>query len=198
MKTPDKKHIAAKSELPAYTLIRSDRHSMEIKVQPITGEIILRIPRRSTQKTAEDFLRRNLPQVLSAVERAKAIVPDRMHTALSDEEIRMLKALADAYIPERIRHFTGLLALPYPDKISYTAAKQRFGSCRKYPDGRVHLCFSYRLMQYPQDAVDAVILHEVAHMRHMDHSTAFYALIRSVMPDYDSRHSKLKVTENMP
>ena len=110
----------------------------------------------------------------------------------------MLKAQANAYIPERIRHFTGLLALPYPDKISYTAAKQRFGSCRKYPDGRVHLCFSYRLMQYPQDAVDAVILHEVAHMRHMDHSTAFYALIRSVMPDYDSRHSKLKETENMP
>ena len=157
MKATNKKTIAAQNNLPTYTLIRSDRHSMEIKVQPITGEIILRIPRRSTQKTAEDFLRRNLPAVLSAVTSAQAVIPDRMHTALSDEEIRMLKALANAYIPERIRHFTGLLALPYPDKISYTAAKQRFGSCRKYPDGRVHLCFSYRLMQYPQDAVDAEI-----------------------------------------
>ena len=171
---------------------------MEIKVQPITGEIVIRIPRRTTEKTAEDFLRRNLDAVLSAVSRAKSTIPDRMHTALADEEIRTLKAQADAYIPDRVRHFTTLLGLPAPDHISYTAAKQRFGSCRKYPDGRVHLCFSYRLMQYPRDAVDAVILHEVAHMRYMDHSPAFYALIRSVMPDYDLRHAKLKETENMP
>jgi hypothetical protein len=126
MKTPDKKHIAAKSALPAYTLIRSDRHSMEIKVQPITGEIILRIPRRSTQKTAEDFLRRNLPQVLSAVERAKAIVPDRMHTALSDEEIRFgpllmqrMTPLLREYITWRTsvlgERLSGLLSAREPD-----------------------------------------------------------------------------------
>jgi predicted metal-dependent hydrolase len=198
MKSTNKKTVTAHDVLPAYTLIRSDRHSMEIKVQPITGEIVIRIPRRTAQKTAEDFLRRNLDAVLSAVSRAKSTIPDRMHTALADEEIRILKAQADAYIPDRIRYFTDLLGLPNPDKISYTAAKQRFGSCRKYPDGRVHLCFSYRLMQYPRDAVDAVILHEVAHMRYMDHAAAFYALIRSVMPDYDLRHAKLKETENMP
>lgn len=192
MKSTNKKTVTAHDVLPAYTLIRSDRHSMEIKVQPITGEIVIRIPRRTAQKTAEDFLRRNLVQVLSAVERAKTIVPDRMHSDLSDESVRALRAQADAYIPDRVRYFTDLLGLPNPDKISYTAAKQRFGSCRKYPDGRVHLCFSYRLMQYPRDAVDAVILHEVAHMRYMDHSPAFYALIRSVMPDYDLRHAKLK------
>ncbi len=198
MKTPDKKAVAEKCGLPAYTLIRSDRYTMEIKVQPITGEIVLRIPRRTAQKTAEDFLRRNLAAVLSAVTRAKAVTPDRMHTTLTEGDIRALKDSAAAYIPDRVRHFTDLLGLPCPEKISYTAAQQRFGSCRKYPDGRVHLCFSYRLMQYPRDAVDAVILHEVAHMRHMDHSTAFYALIRSVMPDYDLRHAKLKEIENMP
>ena len=198
MNKANQKTIAAHGNLPTYTLIRSDRRSMEIKVQPITGEIVIRIPRRTAEKTAEDFLRRNLPQVLSAVERAKAIVPDRMHSDLSDESVRALRAQSGAYIPDRVRHFTTLLGLPAPDHISYTAAKQRFGSCRKYPDGRVHLCFSYRLMQYPRDAVDAVILHEVAHMRYMDHSPAFYALIRSVMPDYELRHAKLKETENMP
>ncbi len=198
MKAHDKKTIEARDGLPSYTLIRTDRRSMEIKVQPITGEIVLRIPRRTAQKTAEAFLRRNLPAVQSAVTRAKAVIPDRMHTALTEDDIRALKEQADAYIPDRVHHFTTLLSLPYPDHISYTAAKQRFGSCRKYPDGRVHLCFSYRLMQYPRDAIDAVILHEVAHMRHMDHAAAFYALIRSVMPDYDSRHAKLKETENMP
>ena len=192
MKTSDKKTVTAHNGLPSYTLIRADRRSMEIKVLPVTGEIILRIPRRSTQISAEDFLRRNLPDVLSAVTRAQALTPDRMHTELTAAEIGALKTEAANVIPDRVRFWTELLSLPFPDRISYTAAKQRFGSCRKYPDGRVHLCFSYRLMQYPPEAIDAVVLHEVAHMKHMDHSTAFYALILSHMPDYHIRHAKLK------
>ena len=193
MKLSEKKSVSAHSGLPGYTLIRSDRRSMEIKVQPVTGEIVLRISRRTAQKTAEDFLRRNLPAVLSAVTRAKSIEPDPMHTDLSSDTVKSLKASAESLIPDRVRYWTEQLDLPYPDKISYTAAKQRFGSCRKYPDGRVHLCFSYRLMQYPFDAVDAVVLHEVAHMRYLDHSAAFYALILMHMPDYRTRHAQLKM-----
>ena len=194
MKAADKKTVAAHSGLPSYTLIRSDRRSMEIKIIPVSGEIVLRIPRRTAQRTAEDFLRRNLPDVQMAVIRAKAVTPDRMHTELGKDDITALKANAARIIPDRVRFWTETLSLPFPDRISYTAAKQRFGSCRKYPDGRVHLCFSYRLMQFPHDAVDAVILHEVAHMKHMDHSSAFYALILSHMPDYHTRHAMLKET----
>ncbi len=192
MKSQNKKQIPPTKGLPAYTLIRSDRRTMEIKVLPITAEIVIRIPRRTAQKTAEDFLRRNLAAVQSAVIRAGQMTPDPMHTALSDDAIKALKAKAASVIPDRVRHWTKELSLPMPDSIAYTAAKQRFGSCRKYPDGRVHLCFSYRLMQYPADAVDAVVLHEVAHMRYLAHSDAFYALILSHMPDYHTRHAKLK------
>ena len=198
MKISDTKHIPARSGLPSYTLIRSERRSMQIQIEPYTGEILLRIPRRTSQRTAEDFLRRNLSDVLSSVSRAKSMKPGGMECVLDDNTVKKLKEQAAAFIPERVRYWSEQLGLTMPDKISYTSAQKRFGSCRKYPDGRVHLCFSYRLMQFPKDAVDAVVLHEVAHMRHMDHSTAFYALIRSVMPDYDSRHSKLKETENMP
>jgi len=192
MKSQNKKQIPPINGLPAYTLIRSDRRTMEIKVQPITAEIVIRIPRRTTQKTADDFLRRNLAAVKSAVIRAGQMTPDPMHTALSDDAIKALKAKAASVIPDRVRFWCDRLSLPMPDSIAYTAAKQRFGSCRKYPDGRVHLCFSYRLMQYPAEAVDAVVLHEVTHMRHLDHSDAFYALILSHMPDYHTRRAMLK------
>ena len=194
MKTSDRKPIPAKNGLPSYTLISSDRRSMQIQIEPFTGEILLRIPRRTAQKTAEDFLKRNLTAVLASVSRAKNMKPGGMDTVLSENTIRELKVQAAEYIPDRVRYWTQQLGLAMPDKISYTAAQKRFGSCRKYPDGRVHLCFSYRLMQYPYDAVDAVILHEAAHMRHLDHSEAFYALIHTHMPDYNLRHAKLKQT----
>ena len=192
MKTSDRKPIPANSGLPPYTLIRSDRRSMQIQIVPFTGEILLRIPRRTAQKTAEAFLKRNLTAVLAAVSRAKSMSPGGMDAALDADSVKRLKERAAAFIPDRVRYWTEQLGLPMPDRISYTAAQKRFGSCRKYPDGRVHLCFSYRLMQYPADAVDAVVLHEVAHILHMDHSRAFYALILTHMPDYHIRHAKLK------
>lgn len=192
MKTSDRTCIPAAKGLPSYTLIRSDRRSMQIQIEPFTGEILLRIPRHTAQKTAEAFLLRNLSAVLSSVSRAKSMKPGGMDAALDNDTVQKLKEQAAVFIPDRVRYWTEQLGLAMPEKISYTAAQKRFGSCRKYPDGRVHLCFSYRLMQYPEDAIDAVILHETAHIRCMNHSKAFYALILSHMPDYGIRHAKLK------
>ncbi len=133
MKTSDRRQISAKNGLPSYTLIRSDRRSMQIQIEPYTGEIVLRIPRRSAQKTAEDFLLRNLPAVLSSVSRAKQMTPGGMDAALDDETIKYLKERAARYIPDRVRYWTQQLGLPMPDSISYTAAQKRFGSCRNIP-----------------------------------------------------------------
>jgi predicted metal-dependent hydrolase len=47
-------------------------------------------------------------------------------------------------------------------------------------------------MQYPTEAVDYVVVHELAHLRHMDHGKEFYALIEKYMPDYKARRKLLK------
>ena len=54
------------------------------------------------------------------------------------------------------------------------------------------ICFSWRLMLYPPEAIDYVIVHELAHIRHHDHSPAFYALIERYMPDWRERMKLLK------
>lgn len=54
------------------------------------------------------------------------------------------------------------------------------------------LCFSWRLMQYPPEAVDYVVVHELAHIVHKNHGNAFYALIGSVLPDYPARRALLR------
>ena len=47
-------------------------------------------------------------------------------------------------------------------------------------------------MLYPPDAVDYVVVHELAHIRHKNHGKQFYALIAQVMPDYKERERLLK------
>jgi len=47
-------------------------------------------------------------------------------------------------------------------------------------------------MLYPDEAIDYVVVHELAHIKHHDHSKAFYELIEKYMPDHRSRAALLK------
>ena len=76
----------------------------------------------------------------------------------------------------------------YPTQVRVTGAKTRFGSC----SSQGHICFSWRLMQYPEEAIDYVVVHELAHLKHMNHSPAFHALVASVLPDHKQRRALLR------
>mgnify|MGYP000174709420 CR=1 FL=1 len=75
-----------------------------------------------------------------------------------------------------------------PAGIKITSARTRFGSC----SGKNSICFSWRLMLYPPEAIDYVIVHELAHIRHHDHSPAFYREVEAYLPDWRARRALLR------
>lgn len=89
-------------------------------------------------------------------------------------------------LPGRIGHFARNLGLAMPEW-SLADQDKRWGSCSTSG----HLRFNWRLMMAPIALVDYVIAHEVCHLVHADHGTAFWALLRSVMPDYEQRKGRL-------
>ena len=109
------------------------------------------------------------------------------HPEPTDEERKALIARAKEYLPMRVDYWSGIMGLT-PTGLKITSARTRFGSC----SGKNSLCFSWRLMQYPPEAIDYVVVHELAHIRHHDHSPAFYALIERYMPDWRERMKLLK------
>ena len=104
-----------------------------------------------------------------------------------EAERARLTALARDVIPEKVRHYSRIMGL-YPTAVTITGARTRFGSC----SGTNRLCFSLRLMQYPDEAVDYVVVHELAHIVHKNHGREFYALVQSVLPDWRQRQALLK------
>ena len=94
---------------------------------------------------------------------------------------------ARAVLPGKVSHYAGLMGLR-PSGITITGARTRFGSCS--PKNR--LCFSWRLMAYPEEAIDYVVVHELAHIVHRNHGPEFHALVESVLPDHRARRAMLK------
>ena len=90
-------------------------------------------------------------------------------------------------LPDKVAYYAEIMGLKY-GRITITSAKHRFGSC----SSKGNLSFSYRLMMYPEAAIDYVVVHELAHIVEMNHSKAFYAVIEKVLPDYKERIKLLK------
>lgn len=111
----------------------------------------------------------------------------RAHPPLTEAEVEALRRRAKAELPTRVAYYSQILGVT-PTGIKITSAKKRFGSC----NGKNSICFSLYLMQYPQAAIDYVVVHELCHIRHHDHSPAFYRLVESVLPDYKERERLLR------
>ena len=80
-----------------------------------------------------------------------------------------------------------------PASLRISDATQRWGSCTH----KGGLNFSWRLIQAPLSIVDYVIVHELVHLRQMDHSKKFWDKVAELMPDYEKRRQWLRENERL-
>ena len=171
------------SPLPC-KIVRSKRRTAAFAITR-EGEVVLRIPQFVSDKEAKRLIEENRDKLLLLIarwERAQAAKP-----IYRDEDIPRLKAIAADRLPPRLDYWTAIMGLS-PASVKITSAKTRFGSC----SNRRSICFSCFLMLYPDDAIDYVIVHELAHLKHMNHAPAFYRLVERYLPDYKRREALLK------
>lgn len=164
-------------------VIRAKRKTMSLSVNDDL-QAVVRAPYGASEKSIKEFVESNSAWLEKAVLRKQKQL-ERYN--ISDDEKEQLKSLAKQVIPKRVEYYSRLMNL-YPTDVKITSAKKRFGSC----NGKNSLCFSYFLMKYPIEAVDYVVVHELAHIKHHNHSKDFYNLIKKYLPDYKERERLLK------
>ncbi|MCD8212343.1 MAG: M48 family metallopeptidase [Oscillospiraceae bacterium] len=162
-----------------YTLIRSRRRSISVEITPDLT-VLVRAPLRCPLSEINAFVDRHREWIARHMDRQRQHLEN--HPEPSAEKERILRERAAALIPARVAFYAGKMGLS-PAGISITGAKTRFGSC----SGKNRLSFSWRLADYPDEAIDAVVVHELAHIVHKNHGPDFYALVESVLPDYRER-----------
>ena len=170
--------------MTGYTLIRAKRRTMSLQLDR-DGNAVVRAPYGVKKEFIDRFVAEHEGWLTRAREKQQA--RHLAHPEPTDEERKALIARAKEYLPMRVDYWSGIMGLT-PTGLKITSARTRFGSC----SGKNSLCFSWRLMQYRREAIDYVVVHELAHIRHHDHSPAFYALIERYMPDWRERMKLLK------
>ena len=163
-----------------FELLHSRRRSCALQVSR-DGRVLVRAPYGFTREQAQALVLRQQDWLEKQLRRQREWAA--RHPQPTEEQIRQLRRQAQALLPEKVRHYEAIMDL-HPTGIKITAAKTRFGSC----SAKNRLCFSLYLMAYPEPAIDYVVVHELAHIRHKNHSPAFYACVE----DYRQRRQLLR------
>lgn len=104
-----------------------------------------------------------------------------------DQLDRFLKRTARSYIEPRTAQLSQAMGIEYGD-IRLKEQKSRWGSCSS--DGNLN--FNWRLVHSPPEVIDYVIVHELAHRVHMNHSLRFWNLVAKYDPDHKMHRGWLK------
>ena len=172
-------------------VVRSKRRSMGLEIKP-DGTVLLRLPKRVSDREAMDFLRSRETWLRRHLETVRQREAELEHIApLTEEERTALTKAAKTHLSERCAYFAPLVGVDY-GRVTIRAQKTRWGSC----SAKGNLNFNCLLMLAPPEVQDYVVVHELCHRKQMNHSPAFWAEVARVLPGYKIQERWLK--ENGP
>ena len=110
-----------------------------------------------------------------------------LHNEACDAHVKRIKRQARKIISERVGYWAEKIGVTY-GRIAIRLQSSRWGSCA----ANGNLNFNCLLVLMPPEVLDSVVVHELCHRRHMNHSKEFYAEIDRVFPDYKRWNKWLK------
>ena len=165
-------------------IVRKSPLARNIKFSISTsGRLAMSVPAHTSDFLARKFLNRNREMV-----REKLPVKDPREQKARDYQKKVLMKKAREYLPYRLEYFAKLYGYEY-EKCRLTHANTRWGSC----SSNRTISLNIGLMKLPEALRDYVIIHELSHLNHMDHSKDFWAEVALHDRNYKNHEKKLKM-----
>lgn len=168
------------------SIVRSDRRTVSIEIR--RSGIVVRAPLGMSDREIEQlieskkaWIEKHLERISEQAQKAEELPP------LTHEELRALGEKAVRDLPGRVAHYAAVIGVDY-GRITIRSQRTLWGSC----SGKGNLSFNCLLMLMPDDVIDSVVVHELCHRKHPNHSPRFYAEVEKAFPDYRRCHQWLK------
>ncbi len=169
-----------------YKLRRSKRaRLMRISVSCDAG-VVVTVPWFMPQNRLEDFIYKKSSWIL---EKLKFIskYKDRPRLQASASEYRQLKFQARVLAEEKVSYWNQFYGFSF-NRISIKNQKTRWGSCSR----KGNLNFHYKIVHLSPELLDYLIVHELCHLKEMNHSAGFWELVGRTIPDYKFLRKQLR------
>lgn len=160
-----------------YELIYSARRTLAVQIIS-GGQVKVRAPKRTPKADIDRFLTEKqnwIVKYLVKTPETSAPTPP----PLPEQERRRYMEIARDIFTRKTAYYASVMNVTY-GRISIREQKTRWGSC----SSKGNLNFNWRLIFAPEEVLDYIVVHELAHRREMNHSPAFYRIVESVLPDY--------------
>jgi predicted metal-dependent hydrolase len=148
------------------------------------GSVRVTIPRWGSKREATAFC---LSQHAWIVEQQRGLLAQAHRRPLPLAEMRRLRDRATSELPARLLELANRFGLTVR-KISVRNQRRRWGSCSRTG----HICLNWRLVDMPGWVRDYVLIHELMHLKRMDHSRSFWKLVAAACPDYEQARRWLR------
>jgi predicted metal-dependent hydrolase len=165
-----------------YEVIYSKRRTISLVIK--SGKLIVRAPFGTKTQKIKGLVDSHRDWIEKGIVKTNMLAESK---EISKEEEKLLRKSAKAILPAKTKYYSEIMGVKY-GRITITGAKTRFGSC----SSQGNISYSFRLMKYPDDAIDYVVVHELAHLIEMNHSDRFWSIVATVFPDYKRRKKLLK------
>ena len=159
-----------------YKLCRSNRKTIAIQVRG--QDVTVRAPQYVSEKSVEEFVCLKENWIRRHLEENKAS-ENKKSDGLNPHQKAEMYEKARAVLGRKALDFARQMGVSF-GRITIKEQKTRWGSC----SSRGNLNFNWKLMLAPEEVQDYVVVHELAHLKEMNHSPAFYGEVEKIMPDY--------------
>ena len=167
-----------------YTLIFSRRKTISLSIDS-DGVLVVKAPYRTEKKEIEALIRKHYEWIKKCQEQMRRRKKDRIEITEQMRKEGILKA--KSIFPQKTAYYSEIMGVN-PGRITIREQKTRWGSC----SSKGNLNFNWKLVLMPEELLDYVVVHELAHLKEMNHSPRFWAIVASVFPDYPERKKRLK------
>ena len=170
------------------SVIRSARKSLGLEVRD-ANTVLARIPTRVSDRELKAFVENHRSWILEKTAVMAEREEKRKSTPAPPPELlsKTDRMKIQLKIGKRVRHYCEAMGVTV-GYVTVKDQKTRWGSC----SAKGNVNFNYQLAFLPDELLDYVVIHELAHRRHMNHSRAFWAEVEKYCPDYLERREQLK------
>ena len=159
-----------------YQIIYSKIKNVYIQIKD--GKVLIKAPKNINKskidliiKSKKDWINKNLEKSRRKEEREELYTQEEFRNIIEN-------------ISNELIRLTGLV----PNKVRIRNIKYAWGSCSQ----NKNITINYNLIKYDKNVIRYVIIHELCHLKYMNHSKKFWDLVERYMPDYKNIRKELK------